>query len=215
MTSKICAYGIDLGTTNSTLAQVTVDAEQTDWPLAQAIEIEQPTPAGSIISAVVPSMVAVHDGRVWVGEGARDMRALAPDPRKKIARYRSLFYETKNEIGTSRTYQGDEGISSPIDVAERVLRFIKEGGVEGNEEANVVVTVPASFQMRQRQDTMEACRRAGLRVDGHRLLDEPCAAFIDSCGQKIQVSQNTAALLPKSLTAKVPMPAHAAHKVPK
>lgn len=179
MSSLIHAYGIDLGTTNSTLAEVLADAEQTDWPVAQAVEIEQPTLAGPIISAVVPSMVAVYEGRVWVGEGARDMRTMAPDPRKKIVRYRSLFYETKNEIGTSRTYLGDHGISSPIDVAERILSFIKDGNIEGGEQANVVVTVPASFQMRQRQDTMEACKRAGLRVDGHRLLDEPCAAFVD------------------------------------
>jgi len=176
---QINAYGIDLGTTNSTLAQVLVDAQATDWPLAQAIEIEQPTPAGSLISAVVPSMVAVREGRVWVGEGARDIRVMAADPRKKVVRYRSLFYETKNEIGTSRSYAGDDGIASPIDVAARVLRFIKEGGIDGADDANVVVTVPASFQMRQRQDTLEACQRAGLRVDGHRLLDEPCAAFLD------------------------------------
>ena len=42
MTSKISAYGIDLGTTNSTLTRVLVQSEQSDWPLAQAIEIEQP-----------------------------------------------------------------------------------------------------------------------------------------------------------------------------
>ena len=82
MADLITAYGIDLGTTNSTLARVSVDAASVEWPLAEAVEIEQPTPAGSMISAVVPSMVAVHDGRVWLGEGARDMRALAPDPRK-------------------------------------------------------------------------------------------------------------------------------------
>jgi len=179
MADLITAYGIDLGTTNSTLARVSVDSEIVDWPRAEAVEIEQPTPAGPMISAVVPSMVAVHDGRVWLGEGARDMRALAPDPRKKIVRYRTLFYETKNEIGTSRTYPGEQGITTPIDVAARVLAFIKQGGIEGDGDANVVVTVPASFQMRQRQDTLEACKRAGLRVDGHRLLDEPCAAFID------------------------------------
>lgn len=179
MTELITAYGIDLGTTNSTLARVAVEAASVGWPIAEAVEIEQPTPAGSMISAMVPSMVAVHDGRVWLGEGARDMRALAPDARKKIVRYRTLFYETKNEIGTSRTYPGEQGITTPIDVAARVLGFIKEGGIEGDGDANVVVTVPASFQMRQRQDTMEACKRAGLRVDGHRLLDEPCAAFID------------------------------------
>ena len=67
MTELITAYGIDLGTTNSTLARVTVDPATVDWPVAAAVEIEQPTPAGAIIGAVVPSMVAVHDGRVCLG----------------------------------------------------------------------------------------------------------------------------------------------------
>ena len=161
MADFITAYGIDLGTTNSTLARVSVDAATADWPRAEAVEIEQPTPAGAMISAVVPSMVAVHDGQVWLGEGARHMRALAPDPRKQIVRYRTLFYETKNEIGTSRTYPGEQGITTLIDVAARILGFIKAGGTEGDGDANGVATVPASFQMRQRQDTMAALQAGG------------------------------------------------------
>lgn len=188
MNEIIRAYGIDLGTTNSTLAIVEVPADQAQLPLAEAVEIEQPTTAGAKISAVVPSVVAVHAGRVWVGEGANGLKALAADSKKKIVRYRNLFYETKNEIGTSRTYAGDSGISTPADVAERVVRFIKEEGIGSNCEAEVVVTVPASFQMLQRQDTLLACQRAGLEVSGGRLLDEPCAAFID------YISRNSASL---------------------
>lgn len=56
-----------------------------------------------MISAVVPGVVAACEGRVSPGERAGDMPALAPDPRKKIVRYRTLFYETKNEIGASPT----------------------------------------------------------------------------------------------------------------
>ena len=67
----------------------------------------------------------------------------------------------------------DFGAETLLDVA-RDLRFrLADSGLAPED------TVPASFQMRQRQDTMEACKRVGLRVDGHRLLDEPCAAFID------------------------------------
>lgn len=179
MSALIKAYGIDLGTTNSTLAVVEAPADLTDLPRAEAVEIEQPTTAGTKISAVVPSVVAVHGGQVWVGEGANGLKALTADPKKNIVRYRTLFYETKNEIGTSRSYGGDAGITSPVDVAGRVLRFIKEAGIDAEDGAGVVVTVPASFQMLQRQDTLLACKQAGLEVDGGRLLDEPCAAFID------------------------------------
>jgi len=179
MGKTIKAYGIDLGTTNSTLAVVEAPSDLAGLPRAQAVEMEQPATDGAKISAVVPSVVAVHGGRVWVGEGANGLRALAADPRKNIVRYRNLFYESKNEIGTSRTYGGEEGIDGPVAVAARVLAFIKEAGIEADGADNVVVTVPASFQMLQREDTLKACRQAGLNVDGGRLMDEPCAAFVD------------------------------------
>ena len=67
MTEVMAAYGIDLGTKNSILARVGIDAASVEWPIAEAVEIERPTHAGPTISAVVPSMVAVHDGRVWLG----------------------------------------------------------------------------------------------------------------------------------------------------
>lgn len=179
MGKTIKAYGIDLGTTNSTLAMVEAPSDQAGLPRAQAVEVEQPAADGAMFSAVVPSVVAVHGGKVWVGEGANGLRALAADPRKNIVRYRNLFYEAKNEIGTSRTYGGEAGIRGPVDVAARVLAFIKEAGIEGDGAGNIVVTVPASFQMLQREDTLKACRQAGLSVDGGRLMDEPCAAFVD------------------------------------
>ncbi|KAB2876386.1 MAG: Hsp70 family protein [Burkholderiaceae bacterium] len=179
MGKTIKAYGIDLGTTNSTVAVVEAPSDLTGLPRATAVEVEQPATDGAKISAVVPSVVAVHAGTVWVGEGAHGLRALAGDPRKNIVRYRNLFYESKNEIGTSRTYAGEEGIHGPVDVAARVLAFIREAGIEADGADNIAVTVPASFQMLQREDTLKACRQAGLNVDGGKLMDEPCAAFVD------------------------------------
>jgi len=58
---------------------------------------------------------------------------------------------------------------------------------------DVVVTVPASFQSKQRDDTMRACNLAGLKINGHRLLDEPCAAFIDYASRV----ENSASFIPR------------------
>lgn len=179
MSGSLRAYGIDLGTTNSSLAVVDASPAFVGLPPAEVVEIAQPALDGTKISAVVPSVVASYGGQLWVGEGARGLRALAGDPSKNIVRYRSLFYECKNEIGTSRSYAGELGIQSPVDVAAQVLRSISEAGIPEGDEDKVVVTVPASFQMQQRLDTLKACERAGLRLDAGRLMDEPCAAFVD------------------------------------
>lgn len=179
MSASIRAYGIDLGTTNSSLAVVAAAVSHVGLPLADVVEIDQPALDGTKISAVVPSVVASYGGQLWVGEGARGLRALAGDPSKNIVRYRSLFYECKNEIGTSRSYAGELGIESPVDVAAQVLKCIREAGIPKGDEGKVVVTVPASFQMQQRLDTLRACEKAGLRLDAGRLMDEPCAAFVD------------------------------------
>lgn len=179
MSRSIRAYGIDLGTTNSSLAVVDASSSLAGLPSADVVEIPQPALDGTKISAVVPSVVASYGGQLWVGEGARGIRALAGDPSKNIIRYRSLFYECKNEIGTSRSYAGELGIEGPVDVAAQVLKCIREAGVPEGDEDKVVVTVPASFQMQQRLDTLTACEKAGLRLDAGRLMDEPCAAFVD------------------------------------
>lgn len=179
MSGTLRAYGIDLGTTNSSLAVVDASPGFVGLPPAEVVEIAQPALDGTKISAVIPSVVASYDGQLWVGEGARGLRALAGDPSKNIVRYRSLFYECKNEIGTSRSYAGDLGIQGPVDVAAQVLKSIRAAGIPEGEEDKVVVTVPASFQMQQRLDTLTACERAGLRLDAGRLMDEPCAAFVD------------------------------------
>jgi len=43
----------------------------------------------------------------------------------------------------------------------------------------ISVTVPASFQLNQRQDTLLSCQYAGLELQDDDLLDEPTAALID------------------------------------
>lgn len=41
------------------------------------------------------------------------------------------------------------------------------------------MTVPASFQLNQRRDTLLACGHAGIGLQDDDLLDEPTAALID------------------------------------
>lgn len=83
---RIRAIGIDLGTTNSAVTEIVwepgsgfssgVGAGQIVPPTICTLEIEQPTREGVFTSPLVPSVVAIlPDGTIWVGEGAKRLRA--------------------------------------------------------------------------------------------------------------------------------------------
>lgn len=176
----VVAWGIDLGTTNSTLCRTSLPAGATSATEPELVSLRQPTPAGEFTGTLLPSIVANYQGREFVGQGAKDLRALMADTSKGIARNVNLFHDCKNEIGTSRTYaNAPEGYRSPTDIAARILGYLRLEGIGEPAAGNVVVTVPASFQTAQRAETARACASAGLDVSGGRLLDEPVAAFID------------------------------------
>jgi tetratricopeptide (TPR) repeat protein len=172
-------WGIDLGTTNSTLCRTNfrVGVKPAE---PEVVSLRQPTPAGEFTGTLLPSIVAIYQGREFVGQGAKDLRALMADTSKGLSRNVNLFHDCKNEIGTSRTYpNAPEGYRSPTDIAARILAYLCNEGIGKATPGNVVVTVPASFQTAQRAETARACARAGLDVSSGRLLDEPVAAFID------------------------------------
>ena len=114
---KLRAIGIDLGTTNSAVAEIVwdpavgdmdrshVSGEQVRVPGLQirTLEIEQPTREGVYTSPLVPSVVVVlPDGTVWVGEGAKRLRAFPTE--YGLSFEKNLFYDTKNEMGLRKTY---------------------------------------------------------------------------------------------------------------
>lgn len=175
--------GIDLGTTNSTVAQVRLPLQPGGSAEAacECLHLEQPTQMGPYIGALVPSVVAIDKaGTAWTGEGAKRMRA---EPQKHgLSLEKNLFYETKNEMGLQRRYmRADEEFNHARKIAGHVLRFLAEGArmTAGTTSQRTVVTVPASFQINQRADTLEAAQLAGLQLTDFDLLDEPVAALTD------------------------------------
>lgn len=76
---RVSALGIDLGTTNSTVAEAYWQPGAAA-PVVRCIPVEQELPGGGPQPGVlVPSFVALDDGETWVGEGARRLRAAKPD----------------------------------------------------------------------------------------------------------------------------------------
>lgn len=175
-------WGIDLGTTNSTVTQVAWRPESRGIakPEPTVLELDQPTPEGVFTSPLVPSVVAhLHDGGVWVGEGAKRLRARPQE--SGLVPEKTIFFDTKNEMGLKKSYyRAAEPFDRPRKIAGQVLRFLREGAesATGGAPDRVVVTVPASFQLSQRMDTIEAARLAGLDLKAYDLLDEPTAALL-------------------------------------
>ncbi len=175
--SPVRVLGIDLGTTNSVIAEIVWSRGDAQPPRAHCIEVRQKTETGLYVNVLVPSVVAIYQGQVWVGEGAKRLRA-----RPELRRYRDIFYECKNHMGLNRTYPDAlQGFRSAPEISARILQFLRQAAeASGNiPVARTVVTVPASFQLAQRRDTLQAATLAGLDLQPGDLLDEPLAAFLD------------------------------------
>ena len=171
--------GIDLGTTNSAVAEIVLPADTIQLPKARRLEIAQPTEMGSYTSELVPSVVAVRKGETVVGEGAK--RLLPRMSEEGLEQCRDIFWECKNDIGVRRTYhKAPEGFRSAKEISGHILKFLHEAALEESDQPidAAAVTAPASFQTPQRMDTIEAAETAGIDLGGGALLDEPIAAFI-------------------------------------
>lgn len=148
--------GIDLGTTNSLIGWMTEDGQR-------LVEDQRSSP-------LVPSVVALMDGRVVVGRAARNQLLL--EPGSTIARCKRL-------MGTNaRLTLGDRSVT-PTEVSAFILSELldRAEAVLGKRPARAVITVPAFFKDTQRQATKDAGEIAGLVVE--RLVNEPTAAALN------------------------------------
>ena len=179
-TRPVRAIGIDLGTTNSAVAEVLVTPDTPGPPVARCLDVEQETSMGPQIHTLVPSVLSIHDGAVLVGAGAKDLRARVGDFNLKL--YRDIFWDCKNDMGVRRSYhKAPVGYRSAKEIAGHLLRHLADAASKGDSPPadSTVVTVPASFQTAQRRDTAEAAKLAGIELAAGALLDEPIAAFVD------------------------------------
>ncbi|MBA3846139.1 MAG: Hsp70 family protein [Planctomycetes bacterium] len=145
--------GIDLGTTNSEIAWL-------DGGEPQVLAIGG--------SALVPSVVSLAgDGRILVGATALNNELLAPGDTVRWI---------KRRMGTDQVVQFAGKSWTPAMISSLILRHLKEAAEAhlGRPVTRAVVTVPAFFSERAREDTREAARLAGLEV--LRLVNEPTAA---------------------------------------
>lgn len=148
-------FGIDLGTTNSLIAVFRNGAPELI-----------PNTLGQVLT---PSIVALHQGRLVVGEAARAIAISQP------AQSAALF---KRAMGTDRAYRlGGTEYNAP-ELSAMVLSALKADAEAycGIPVTDVVISVPAYFNELQRKAVRTAGRIAGLNVT--RLINEPTAAAL-------------------------------------
>ena len=153
--------GIDLGITNSAVAII----DQTGQP--KIVHNKEG-------STVTPCYVKFHsDGVMEVGEGARKVEGDDPSVQGRF----------KRDMGTDIVYRlknpstGEEESFTPEDLSAAVLLEMKRvAEAELGEIGSAVVTVPANFTNEQRESTMRAADKAGLKTE--RVINEPTAAAL-------------------------------------
>ena len=152
--------GIDLGTSNSAAGSI-VGTKCIIIPAA-----EGPTTGGKAF----PSIVAfTKEGDLLVGEPARRQTILNPE---------GTVIAAKRKIGTDFIFHILDKDYSPQQISAFILQKIKNDAEKYLGEAvdKAVISVPAYFDINQRQATKEAGEIAGLEVVS--IISEPVAASL-------------------------------------
>ena len=147
--------GVDLGTTNS-LAVVYKEGKPIRIPNAYG-------------EFVTPSAVSILDGKIVVGKLAKERLITHPECSA------SLF---KRNMGSDVTYTLDKKAYDSATLSSFVVKQLIEDAQNylHEEISEVVISVPAYFNARQRQDTKRIGELLGIKVE--RLINEPSAAAI-------------------------------------
>jgi hypothetical protein len=192
--------GIDLGTTNSALAQCNRDAEEENARI-QIRNIPQLVHPGEVAElSLLPSFLYLpgeldfpqgtlalpweNDPGFVVGELAR--RRGAESPSRLVSSAKSwLSYAAVDRSAAILPWQAPEDVPkvSPVEASARYLQYLRTAwnntvGLEDSSdlgEQEILLTVPASFDEEARELTVRAAGEAGLQHV--TLLEEPQAAF--------------------------------------
>lgn len=185
------SIGIDLGTTNSVVAYYSGGQ-----PLVLRTRDETLTP--SVVSYSTPHRKKAEGqvGKLVVGRSAVNNARVAPEntifsikrlmgrtmDEEKVQAARQRFGYTFVDTGDAQDrdikVKLHDKVYTPVEISAMILAQLKEDAEKalGEEVTHAVITVPAYFEERQRNATIEAGRLAGLIVK--RIIDEPTAAAI-------------------------------------
>lgn len=148
--------GIDLGTSTTEVAIIKEGKPEMI-----------PNLEGNII---IPTMIGItEEGEMVFGERAKAQLLTEPD---------KTVMEIKRKIGTGEMISMAGKQYSAMELSAKFLQHVKTYVEEalGEEIKRAVISVPAYFDDKKRQETLEAGKRAGFQVE--RILNEPTAAAL-------------------------------------
>lgn len=197
--AKRYAIGIDLGTTNCSLASIDLGSGELQllplpqWDAENQLLREERLPS---FLWILPKALVKKGGRpspfrfdealpFVVGREARGKALTEPD---RVIHSAKSWLSTGSVHGrTAKSLPwGSAGVEekmSPIEVQSRYLRHMREAWNEAHpdapfDEQAIVITVPASFDDLAQRLSLEAAKIAGY-PENVTLLEEPQAAFYD------------------------------------
>ena len=127
----------------------------------------------------MPSVVVHIGSETIVGEGAKDRRAFLNE--RGLEREKNIFWNCKNYMGVRRTYhKAQDGFRSAKEISGQILKFLVDAVPMDKQTTltRTVISVPASYQSAQRDDTVQAAELAEIDLKDDGLIDEPIAAFL-------------------------------------
>lgn len=156
-------FGIDLGTTNSAIAKM---------------ENGKPMIVTTGRADIIPSCVAIQNGgRILVGDRAKTIFTQEKEKELRDGTKPNSFIEFKREMANPFTYQSTNlgRDITPEELSAEVLKTLKSF-VTTEKLNSIVITVPAKFNIAQKQATINAGKLAGFELVV--LLEEPVAACL-------------------------------------
>ena len=160
LTKNTAAFGIDLGTTNSAISVIPSGTHPVSIPLKDG-------------RMTMPSCVlwTGNDGEFVVGYDAYQKRY----EENCIYSVKRLMQDVNATVTLKK--DGKELIMRPAEVSAEILKaLVKEAGDTYGVIKDVVVTVPAYFDINGKKATKEAAEIAGLNLLG--IIAEPTAASL-------------------------------------
>ncbi len=177
MSKRQIFIGIDLGTSNSSISYLNI---QPNSLKPSTISIRQLGREGeTIYEELLPSYIYFNEkGQPLVGKYSKSMYQ---------NQAKGVFRSIKNFMGTGEIFELNNKKYTPAELSSYILKTLKKNAERWfqREIKDVIIAVPASFDMDMRADTIEAAEKAGFNVRDENgnikniLIDEPRAALMD------------------------------------